>query len=80
MAPDAIVLVDREGISRRANEAVYPLFGYEPGELIGHSVGSLMPARFRAAHQEHFARYVNQPRVREMGAGLDLFGRRKGRQ
>ena len=50
---------------------------YRPDELIGRSVGSLVPEGFRDRHEQHLARYVEEPRARGMGTGLDLFGRGK---
>jgi len=45
--------------------------------LLGQPVELLMPERFRAAHPGHRTGYVAEPRVRAMGAGLDLYGVRK---
>src|SRR6202165_2173153 len=46
-APDAIVVVDDNGLVRLANRQVELLFGYAPGELLGVSVDILVPARPR---------------------------------
>jgi len=76
-APDAMILLDASGLIRFANRQVSALFGYARDEIIGHSVEELMPERFRARHIEHRKHYVDNPRVRPMGAGLELFGRRR---
>jgi len=76
-APDAIVLVDARGRVALVNRRTEELFGYEPGDLIGCEVELLVPDRFRAGHLAHRAGYVADPRTREMGAGLELLGRRK---
>jgi PAS domain S-box-containing protein len=76
-APDAIVLVDRNGRISLINAQTERLFGYERKELLGAPVEVLVPERFREAHTAHRAGYFADPRRRGMGAGLDLFGRRK---
>jgi formate hydrogenlyase transcriptional activator len=76
-SPDAIVVSNSEGRITEANPRVGSMFGYEPGELIGQSVEVLVPERFRATHPAFRKEYVAAARVRPMGAGLELFGRRK---
>ncbi|HMD72540.1 MAG TPA: PAS domain S-box protein [Steroidobacteraceae bacterium] len=75
-APDAMLIVDASGIIRYANRQVSALFGYEHDEFIGQSVEMLMPARFRSRHVGHREHFVENVRVRSMGAGLELFGQR----
>ncbi|MGO8854249.1 MAG: PAS domain S-box protein [Steroidobacteraceae bacterium] len=76
-APDAMLIIDASGIIRFANQQVSALFGYAYDEIIGQSIEKLMPERFRARHVGHREHYVSTVRVRPMGAGLDLFGRRR---
>jgi PAS domain S-box-containing protein len=73
-APDAIVTVDRAGQIVLANAQAEALFGYGPGELIGTSVDLLVPGASRAAHRRLREGYAAAPRVRPMGAGLELAG------
>src|SRR6202166_4316159 len=53
------------------------MFGYQRAELLGQSIDILVPERFRKAHPSHRQQYGTAARVRPMGAGLELFGRRK---
>ncbi len=76
-APDAVVLVDMHGQIKLVNRRTAELFGYEPDELIEREVELLVPNRFRAEHLAYRAGYVADPRTREMGAGLELYGRRR---
>jgi PAS domain S-box-containing protein len=76
-APDAMVIVDRSGRIVLVNTQTERLFGYERVELLGQSVDILVPDRFRARHPEHRTRYFADSRVRPMGAGLELHGRRR---
>jgi PAS domain S-box-containing protein len=75
-APDATVIADSDGRIVRVNAQTERLFGYDRDVLVGMGIEALLPERFRARHVGHRAGYTDQPRVRPMGAGLDLFGRR----
>ena len=76
-SPDAIVASDAEGRITEMNARVESMFGYPRGELIGQSIECLVPERFRHAHPSHRKEYSAAPRPRPMGAGLELYGRRK---
>lgn len=74
---DAIVVVDAHGVIQRLNRRAEDLFGYSRAELIGQAVEMLMPARVQERHVAHVQGYHAAPKFRAMGAGLDLFARRK---
>lgn len=76
-APDAMIIIDSSGAIRFANQRVTELFGYTPEELVSQSVESLMPERFRQRHTLHRTGYTENVRVRAMGAGLELYGKRR---
>jgi PAS domain S-box-containing protein len=77
-APDAIVLVNAgDGEIVLVNAQTEKLFGYAREELLGKRLETLVPDRFRDRHADHRSVYRTDPRTRAMGAGLDLFGRRK---
>ena len=76
-APDALIIIDAEGIVRFANAQATVLFGYPHEELVGQHLESLIPERFRAPHVGHRKAYFDTPRLRPMGAGLALFARRR---
>jgi PAS domain S-box-containing protein len=76
-APDGIVMADEAGTILLVNRQTETQFGYDRGELLGRSVDDLLPERFRHVHRAHRTRFRAEPRVRPMGAGVALFGRRK---
>ncbi len=76
-APDATLLVDAEGKIVRLNARAEEMFGYSREELVGSSVDQLLPERYRNSHLVDRQIYVKEPRTRPMGAGVQLFARRK---
>ena len=76
-APDTIVVIDRGGRIERVNAQVARMFGYDSEELLGRQVEILLPERFRRRHTKHRSGFLSDPHLRPMGAGLELYGRRK---
>jgi PAS domain S-box-containing protein len=75
--PDAMVVINREGVLVHVNEQAGRLFGYSSEELLGETIELLVPERFRGNHVGHRERYFADLRSRPMGIGLELHGRHK---
>jgi PAS domain S-box-containing protein len=76
-APDAMVIVDGQGLMVLVNTQTEKVFGYTRAELLGKAVELLIPERFRGGHDRHRSGYFADPKVRTMGSGLELYGLRK---
>ena len=76
-SPTGTVLVDHEGRIVLVNARAEKLFGYTRDELIGQGIEVLVPERFARAHPGDRVNFFAAPEARVMGAGRELFGRRK---
>ena len=76
-APDGMVVVDRDGTIIMVNAQMEKLFDYSRQEVVGQRVEMLVPARFKDVHPFHRTQYRKSPRLRPMGADLELYALRK---
>jgi PAS domain S-box-containing protein len=76
-SPTGTILVDHEGRIVLVNARAEKLFGYTRDELIGEGIEVLVPERFARAHPGDRVNFFAAPEARVMGAGRELFGRRK---
>ena len=76
-SPSALIVSDREGRITEVNARVESYFGYNRAELLGQSIDVLVPVQFRGMHPAHRKDYYDRARARPMGAGRELYGRRK---
>jgi PAS domain S-box-containing protein len=72
---DAIVSAEDDGRIAFWNDAARSMFGYEPEDILGRELTTLMPERFHAAHREGFARYLETGRAKVIGRTVELVGR-----
>lgn len=75
--PSGMVIIDRDGKMMMVNTEIEKQFGYTREELIGEPVDMLVAERLRTQHARHRLDFITKPKTRRMGAGRDLFGRRK---
>src|SRR5207247_9053155 len=76
-SPSGIVLVNDRGRIVLVNTHAEELFGYRREELLGKLVEILVPERFASQNPVHRAQFLAAPTARPLGAGRELFGRRK---
>ncbi len=76
-APNAMVMVNRDGVIDMVNAQTERVFGYDRAELLGQPVEMLVPERFRGRHPGMRGSFFVAPQSRPMGAGRDLFALRK---
>jgi PAS domain S-box-containing protein len=71
-SPDAMLVVDADGVIRDLNRQAVTMFGWSREELEGAEVERLVPAASRGEHRRHRRRYGEAPEPRPMGEGLEL--------
>ena len=76
-APDAVIVVDATGTVTLVNAQAEQLFGCPRAEMIGGAVEQFLPERFRRSHPAHVSGFFSRPHARPMGAGLELYARRR---
>jgi PAS domain S-box-containing protein len=73
---DAIITMNSDSIIGYANAAAEGMFGYPAAQLVGMSLTSFMPPRYRAAHRAGIERYLASGERRINWRGLQLWGLR----
>jgi len=76
-SPSGLLMIDADGHIVLLNREIERLFDYSREELLGRSVDLLVPDRFRAGHDGFRTLFLADPKVRSMGAGRELYGRRR---
>lgn len=74
---EGVIIVDQHQKIVKANESVEKIFGYGKNELLNKPLNILIPPKYRAAHKNHFASFMDQNGFRQMGQGGNFFGIRK---
>jgi len=75
--PDAMIVIDREGVMCSFSAAAERQFGWTAAEAVGRNVSMLMPEPYRTAHDGYLARYLKTGERRIIGIGRVVVGERK---
>ena len=75
--PDAVVLIDGNGIIESFNPGAERVFGYSADEIVGQNIALLMPTPFRANHDDYIRRYQRTGEARFMLAPREVEACRK---
>jgi PAS domain S-box-containing protein len=73
-APDAMIIVDHDGLMCLVNTQAERMFGYQRDELLGQPIEMLMHESLREKQVQHRQIYFADPGTRPMGTWLDLVG------
>jgi len=77
LSPSGMLAVDGQGVVVAVNAEAERLFGWSRDELIGRSIETLVPERFRGVHPGHRVAFLRDPQRRAMGAGRELYALRR---
>lgn len=75
--PDAMIVIDTDGVIHSFSAAAERLFGYSAAEAIGRNVSILMPQPYRETHDDHLRRHLATGERRIIGIGRIVVGLRK---
>jgi len=75
--PDAMIVIDEQGLIRSFSSAAERLFGYPPAEVLGTNINRLMPSPYRENHDGYIERYLQTGERRIIGIGRVVVGERK---
>jgi len=76
--PDGVIGIDHAGLINSFNPAAEVIFGYEVEEVIGETITSIMPEKFREAHSKALQRFIDKNEAKVIGKGpVELEGLRR---
>ena len=67
--PEAMIIIDEQGIVTSFSATAAALFGYCPEEVVGRNVRMLMPEPYRAEHGAYLGNYLRTGEARIIGYG-----------
>lgn len=74
---EGVVIINESGRIIIINTRFSQLTGYERQEVMGESLEIFLPEGLLQKHNQHIAKFFEEPRIRPMGLNLELIARRK---
>ncbi|MGB5078423.1 MAG: PAS domain S-box protein [Sphingorhabdus sp.] len=75
--PDAMIVIDDDGLITSFSVTAEMMFGYEAREVVGKNVSILMAPPHKVAHDGYLKRYMDTGQKRIIGVGRVVEGRRR---
>jgi two-component system, LuxR family, sensor kinase FixL len=75
--PDAMIVIDEQGVMQSFSSTAERLFAYSAAEVIGKNVKMLMPSPYRENHDGYLERYLRTGERRIIGIGRVVVGERR---
>ncbi len=72
-----ILVINEKGSIELSNPCAEKLFDYNPDELLGKLIETLIPDSLHHKHVQHRDEYFAKPNARPMGLGIELFAKKK---
>jgi two-component system cell cycle sensor histidine kinase/response regulator CckA len=76
-AADAMLTIDEFGLVRSFNKSAESIFGYGSQEILGRSIGTLIPAAANSSSSGYGLNSLNAARRTPNGIGVEVMGLRK---
>jgi PAS domain S-box-containing protein len=76
-APDAVIVINQDGLISQVNQIGEELLGYAQAELVGAPIESLVPEKYRQGHLAQRLEYLSAPSLRKMAPDLIVEALRK---
>jgi PAS domain S-box-containing protein len=73
-AQDAIISIDKDGIVIVWNKMAEKIFGYLKNEIIGQSITTIIPERYRKQHEDGMHRFLNTCETKIIGKTVEVSG------
>lgn len=72
--PNALIVVNQDGVIELCNRSTEKLFGYSIAELVGQPIEILVPLELQIQHLHHRTEYFDHPSVQRIGLGNGVPG------